>query len=197
MRTNADTSTTEGAAKINSEQLEYGEPLFNENDDTLQIGKSVTTDTTTLKIFQAIPRALKNLFVFIKNKNSSNNFITLQDINGSEIFFKTKDWGTFTVPSSATWYNVASDGKKGSTVISDTTTFPRCQVISVPNMDSDKVVNVELSPSTSARTSVSQMKIEKKNFGFISPGSYSDTNSLILIFSKLPTANFNIRVTGG
>lgn len=200
------TALTYNDNRVINEQLEYGEPLYNDNDKTLLIGDGTGTANNSLKVIKAVDRLKANNQAYFSNEsgttlNPDSNISNLYNENNVQAYVKDKDWTpngllientdtyNFTVNSN----NEIVIGTKQSTAFSS---LPCVQQYTVSGMSKNYVPTVSLYLVASDAPSVANTKAKQKAFGCVSRVD-TDTNKIILVFFKKPTSQFRISIVGG
>lgn len=188
------------------EQLQYGEPLYNDDDKTLLIGDGTGTANNNLKVIKAVDRVKANNQAYFANENGSqlnptSNISTLYNENNVVAYVKEKDWipngllieNTDTYNFTVNSNNEIVVGTKQATAFSS---LPCVQQYTISGMSKDYVPTVSLYLIATDVPNITSTKAKQKSFGCVSRVD-TDTNKIILVFFKKPTTQFRISVVGG
>lgn len=220
-RTSRAYSDIEGSeySKIQDFIPEYGEPVFNRADSTLQLGDG-SAQLKNIKLIKFFSRAKAKLQAFFRDsipRNTATNFkmYTLTDISensDNDIYLYTKCWtpeDSQGIPKDAQgreckitslsnggewfWY----DAEGNEVPITDDTTLPRAQKVPVSGISSNMRVGIRLAYSNADRSTSISAK-DKQKLGNMMSEVESYNGGIIVIFtSKVPTNNFYLMVFGG
>lgn len=199
------TSLAYNSQAVVNEQLNFGEPLYNDNDKTLLIGDSNDTSNDNLKVFKAVERKKADSQVYLANASDSTLDITsnvgnLYTETNTPVFVKEKDWGVYTLTPTDTTYNFSVDSDNvvivGTEQSSSFESFPCLVKVPVEGMKDTYIPTVTLYLSRENSTSVSNIKSQNKAFSCIGRCE-SDTDYLYVIYYKQPQVPFNITLAGG
>ena len=199
------TSLPYNNADVIAEQLNYGEPLYNDGDKTLLIGDNASTTNDNLKIIKAVDRTKANSQVYMAGSGSSTldsatGMANLYSENNTTVYVKEKNWGDFSVPVNATTYsytvNSSNNIVPGAAQGSSFETLPCLVQINVSGMKSTYKPTISLSLSRDESSSTDMIKSLSRSFSCIGRCD-SAANKLYLIFIKKPSSTFKISVTGG
>lgn len=200
------TSLAYNDSKVTAEQLNYGEPLYNDNDKTLIIGDSSTTSNANLKVLKAIDRNKANSQVFLASTGSStldstSNIGNLYSEDNSSVYVQDKNWDSngILIPNTTT-YNFTVDSNNNIVVGSQQSTafssLPCLQQITVEGMKSSYTPTISLYLINTDANNVANTKAKQKAFGCISRVDTAE-NKLLVVFFKKPASQFRISVVGG
>ena len=190
---------------VTNEQLNFGEPLYNDNDKTLLIGDNISTSNDNLKVFKALDRNKANSQVYLANSGSStldnNSQIgNLFTETNTPVFIKDKDWGSFVLSNSDTTYNFTIDAEnvivEGTQQSTSFESLPCLVKLPVNGMQNAYVPTVSLYLSRENTTSVSNIKAQNKAFSCIGRCDSAE-NYLYIVYYKQPSTSFSISVVGG
>lgn len=189
-----------------NEQLNYGEPLYNDTDKMIVIGDNSGTSNDLLKVIKAIDRNKANSQVFYTGADSStlditSNIANLFTESNTNVYVKEKNWGTYQITPTIDTFTYTVDANNN--VVPNSTKIPTsfgtlpCVVkISVAGMRTNYIPTVSLYIDRSYSSTVSNIKAQQKAFSCIGRCD-SANNYLYLVFYKQPTVPFFISVVGG
>lgn len=198
MRTNQAYNSTD----VVNEQLEYGEPLYNNNDHTVVIGDASGTSNDKLKVIKQLDRNKANSQMFTASTGNSTRenagVANIYDESNQEIYPKTKQWDRITVGITNSTYNVDTSksdfiGTQQSSVFAS---VPCVQKYTVANMKSTFTPSVSLAFANENMSNASTVKAMTKAFACISRVETCD-GYITIIFNKKPTQNFYMQLSGG
>lgn len=192
-------------SKVLSEQLNYGEPLYNDLDKTIIVGDNSTTPNDSLRVFKSLDRDKANSQVFYTGAGSStldnaSNIANLYTESNSNVYVKDKDWGTFLISSTSTTYGYTIDTNNvivpGTTQASSFASLPCLVTVNVPGMNANYSPTISLYMQRANSTSVANIQAQNKAFSCIGRVDTA-SNALRVIFYKKPAVPFYISVVGG
>lgn len=199
------TSLAYNNAKVIDEQLNFGEPLYNDNDKTLIIGDNSSTVNNNLKVLKAVDRNKANSQVFLAGSGSSSLDVSsgmaeLYTESNSNVYIKEKDWGEFQILPNTTTYNytVNSDNVivPGSAQSSSFSTLPCLVQITVSGMKDTYRPTISTALSKDDSTTVENIRAQNRALSCIGRCD-SANDKLYLLFIRQPATAFKISVTGG
>lgn len=199
------TSLAYNNSNVIAEQLNYGEPLYNDNDKTVLIGDNATTTNDNLKVLKLLDRAKANSQVYYTGPGNptldgTSGIANLYNENNASVYIKDKNWGNFNISNSAVTYSftVNSDNSiTAGTAMSDSFgSFPCLVKVTMNGMRNTYVPTVSLYLDRTSSQSVTNTKAQQKAFSCISRCD-SSNDELYVIFYKKPAVSFNISVVGG
>jgi len=190
-------------ADVIAEQLEYGEPLYNDNDKTLLIGDAAGTANNNLKVIKQLDRNKANAEIFTAasgsdTRNSTSGLANLYNESNASVYPIDKQWPVVQINLTNTTYSLsttASDlcGDAQSTAFSS---VPCVQKYSVAGMLSTYRPIVSLYLLNSSLSNQTTVKNLTKSFSCISRVETTD-GYISIVFNKKPVLNFYIQLTGG
>lgn len=191
-----------------SEDLNYGEPLYNDNDKTLSIGGSASTSTQNLKVFKALDRNKANAQVFTSSSSTSttdsSGFSNLYNEANTQVYIKDKVWENsggssfISIGVTATTYEVnpSNPGSIGTVQGSSFVTLPCVVKVDIPGMKSSYTPTIGLNIQDADVISVDNVKKAQKAFSCISRIDTAD-GFIGVCFWKKPESSVNLRIIGG
>lgn len=190
--------STKSVSELIGKTLNPGEPLYLNNVNGQYIlmgGGQIDSDSSqAINQSKAVKLLDQQYAKYPINLESSDMSSTVQlKQEATNIFPKLKDFGTYVVSASSTFYTINNDGSKGSAT-SDTTIPVMCS-IPVTGMTSDTKPEVALVISSTEKNNALNIKSRKKAFGYLT-GVFSDTGTIWLSFIKKPAADFRISIKG-
>lgn len=190
-------------ANVIGEQLEYGEPLYNDNDHTLLIGDANGTANNNLKVVKQLDRNKANAQVFTAasgndSRDRTSGLANLYNENNNNVYLIDKQWSPIQILLSQATYAVDTSKSDfiGSQQSSAFKTAPCVQKYTVAGMSGNYRPMVSLYLQNSSMASYGAVKAATKAFGCISRVETSN-GYISIIFNKVPTTNFYIQLTGG
>ena len=189
-----------------NEQLNYGEPLYNDKDKTLLIGDSAGTANDELRVAKFLNRLKANTQVYYANADSStldatSSIAYLYNESNSNVYIKNKSWGELVIdPATVATYNYAIDSDNtiipGSTMSTAWEALPCLVIIPINGMRSTYVPTISSYLPSNKSSSVSDIKAQTKAFACIGRMD-SANNALYAIFYKKPAVRLQLNVVGG
>lgn len=174
------------------EVLEYGEPMYFNNEKMLVVGDG-TTQVNGLKVFPAIAYAQKAFMTFFtRPANNTSNITQITNEAGNVMYpIEKADWPIITVnPSTDKFYTPGTSAQ-----VTDAT--KPCYVIKPINgMTADYNPSACLYVSDEDTNNMANVKLQKKAFGRITKG-VTEANQIKIYFSKQPDGEFSIKLVGG
>lgn len=169
-----------------SETLNYGEPLYFNNDKTMAIGDGSSTNVQNLKVFKAVDHDKADLIAIA----SSSDISQFKDTNNNNIFAKDKVWPDITISSTDEFKNITTN----ATISDNESPCYIDKTVSGMKSEFNPICSLKLSDNDVKNAST--VKTNKKAFGLISKGTTS-TDNIRFFFIKKPQTSFTVEIIGG